>query len=199
MIAEANGNIENEEEHLSFVIDEPKDETELSAEDEECLVKNVEKIKEFLNAKGYHFDVRAVRKDIVKFNMCISTKNKLFNVSIITETNPNTCCISVRFPFAAQPLYVYPICYLLAKENSNSVFGVFKYDERSGEITCEQSFSIEHGVDKDELDCNMHSVVENASRVYAVLRKICTGRFKDDDAAEILKNVKALIAEIDTY
>lgn len=172
------------------------DEIVLSEENKLCLANTMDVIKEFLDGEGYHYSTRSTRSDLVHFDLGFNIDNASYKVKITAETDPNVCCITATIPIVADPLYVYPVCFELAKRNFDLRYGTFKYDERDGEITFEYSIRTQNGLEKDDLDVYFYAVVNSAKKHYSAIRKYCTGRLKGAKIDDILDKVKALANDL---
>ena len=109
------------------------------------------------------------------------------------EAEAKACRIDAVFPFSAEKIYEYPLCRAIAKENFRYRYGTLQYDERDGEISFRYSYSISHGVYEDELGRSFECVLRSAENSYAVVQKNCVGKYKRNEAKEMLNEFHALV------
>lgn len=172
------------------------DEVVLSEEDKEYMKKGTATVKAYLDDNDWHYSTRVLRKDLVAFELRFGVQNVHLRLRIHVEADPRVCRVDAILPISADPIYEYPLCKLLAKENYAKRFGSFKYDERDGEITYEHSFLTRNGIDPEDLDTYFHAVIGSAASAYDDIRKCCVGKFKGREVNEILKKVNDLVNDI---
>lgn len=171
----------------------------MSDKNKKILAQNVAAISNYLKKNNYRFSVMTPRDDISIFNLGFVVSKKSLKVNIVAETNPNSCKISAELPVSADKLYNYPLCYTMAKENYGFRYADFNYNEDTGQVSCEYSFSTEHGIYEDDFSVYFDSVIVTAFKYFDDIRNNCVGRFNDAETDEIFVRIKNLAKDITEY
>lgn len=150
----------------------------------------------FLEKHQLHYVRRAPEQAIVIYELPFRTKNINYLVRVILEAEAKACRIDAVYPFSAEKIYEYPLCRAIAKENFRYRYGALQYDERDGEISFRYSYSISHGVYEDELGRSFECVLRSAENSYAVVQKNCVGKYKRNEAKEMLNELNALVGDL---
>ena len=184
---------------------EDQDEEEESSSDSDIVLDENEKaymreakktVRNFMDACKFHYDTEELRPDLYRFSMGGTIDDVRLRVRITVETNPRVCRVDAVLPFSGEDTYAYPLCTLLCKLNYNLRFGVFKYDERDGELLFEYSFRTVKGIDSDTLATIFHTVTNTAAKHCAEIRQYSVGRFKSGMVSEINDKVNKLVQDI---
>ena len=150
----------------------------------------------FFEKHQLHYVRRAPEQAIVIYELPFRTKNINYLVRVILEAEAKACRIDAVYPFSAEKIYEYPLCRAIAKENFRYRYGALQYDERDGEISFRYSYSISHGVYEDELGRSFECVLRSAENSYAVVQKNCVGKYKRNEAKEMLNEFHALVDDL---
>ena len=150
----------------------------------------------FFEKHQLHYVRRAPEQAIVIYELPFRTKNINYLVRVILEAEAKACRIDAVYPFSAEKIYEYPLCRAIAKENFRYRYGALQYDERDGEISFRYSYSISHGVYEDELGRSFECVLRSAENSYAVVQKNCVGKYKRNEAKEMLNELNALVGDL---
>ncbi len=167
-----------------------------SDDDQEYLEMSSDTVKEFLDSNHWGYNAYMTNEHLVLYEFTLNIDHAHIWMRIFIEANPNVCRINATLPIAADAVYEYPLCKLLAKENYNKRFGSFKYDERDGEVSYEHSFFAHNGIQAEELAVYFHAVLESAASAYDIIRRYCVGKFKKEEVHQMLKNAESLIKDI---
>ena len=167
-----------------------------SDDDQEYLEMSSNTVKEFLDSNHWGYNAYMTNEHLVLYEFTLNIDHAHIWMRIFIEANPNVCRINATLPIAADAVYEYPLCKLLAKENYNKRFGSFKYDERDGEVSYEHSFFAHNGIQAEELAVYFHAVLESAASAYDIIRRYCVGKFKKEEVHQMLKNAESLIKDI---
>ena len=150
----------------------------------------------FFEKHQLHYVRRAPEQAIVIYELPFRTKNINYLVRVILEAEAKARRIDAVYPFSAEKIYEYPLCRAIAKENFRYRYGALQYDERDGEISFRYSYSISHGVYEDELGRSFECVLRSAENSYAVVQKNCVGKYKRNEAKEMLNELNALVGDL---
>lgn len=169
----------------------------VSDEDRASLVAAAVEVEKVFKNKGWKYSKTELRADIVKFELGFSMKDCNVKMRVYVETDPNVCRVDAILPITADPIYEYPLCKLLMKENYARRYGAFQYDESDGEITYRYSFSTQCGLFPEVFEKAFLAVANAADNCFLKIRKCAVGKFSSKDAQDIRRKVNDLINDID--
>lgn len=171
-------------------------EIEVVKEDVEFLRDAAENVKEVLTENEWKYSYEEVRPDLGKFELGFGVKNGRISVKVFVETDPKVCRIDAIYPFRADPTYDYLLSYKFLKENYPRRYGALQYDDRDGEVSYRYSYSIEHGLYKDDFFRIFLAVLRSASDSHDMVRKYCVGKLKTKEIEEVLGKLDALVNDL---
>ena len=173
-----------------------KKEIVLTPEQQAYMKRGSAIVESFMKDNDWHYSTRQIRPDVNIFEMGLLSQGVNLNIRIVVEADPEICRIEAKYQVAADEIYAYPLCKEIARINYSKRFGVFKYDERDGEVVYEYSFPTGHGFDKDNLNAYFRAVVHTASSNFKTLSRYCVGNFNGSEVNEILNKINALVSDI---
>lgn len=166
-------------------------------EDKTPLQTAAESVREVMARKKWKYSESELRSDIIKFELNFNCDNCRIKMRVYVETNPNVCRIDALLPIVADPIYEYPLCKLLVKENYSRRYGAFQYDESDGELTYRYSFSTQCGLFGEVFEKAFLAVLNTADDCFPQIRKYAVGKFTNSETKDILEKLNVLITDID--
>lgn len=130
------------------------------------------------------------------FELSFRVEGMAVKMKVKIDEERKACVITGFFPILVDPVYSYPLCQLIAKENRSKLFGALMYDERNGELTYEYTYPASRGIDNEEFEKMFYIVLKMVSDEYKVLRGCCQGRFTKQEVSEIAKKIQGLVNDI---
>lgn len=168
----------------------------LSDEEKEYMFMATRTVEEYLDSRGWHYDLRHIGSDMIAYNLDFRVADISLRTRIIVEADPNVCRIEAVLPFTADITYEYPLCKVLADKNEKKRYGSFKYDDEDGEISYEYTIRAENGIDKEDLRFYIHIVVGTAAEECKDIQRYSLGKFKSEEKSEIANKINSLLKDI---
>lgn len=94
------------------------------------------------------YDKKEISPTTTIFELSFMIEGHTIKMSAQIDVKRRACILVGYLPIYADPVYSYPLCQLIAKENAKKLFGAIKYDERDGEVTYDYAYSVANGIDE---------------------------------------------------
>ena len=165
----------------------------ISKEKEGFLNECTGKIKDFLNSEELRYHIIDEGCSICIFEFYLVAREKKFRVRIYLEADINNVRIQILMPFSGEKEYELIICQEIVERNYPYRYGSFKYDHTDQEISYEISWSINGGVNTEDLELYYRAAMQTTLDGYSKIRKVAIGKLSPEKNASIFKGIKRLI------
>lgn len=164
--------------------------------DREFLGVITQQITNFFDKNHWTYDKKEISPTTTIFELSFMIEGHTIKMSAQIDVKRRACILVGYLPICADPVYSYPLCQLIAKENAKKLFGAIKYDERDGEVTYDYAYSVANGIDEEEFEKLFHIVLKMVLDECEILKHYCNGRLNKQETNEVIDKIQKLVNDI---
>lgn len=161
------------------------------------MEENIDAVRSVLGDMNLHYRDYVYQKGVHAFELGVRAEGNVLKMKVYLEASPRVCRIDAIYPFQPDPIFTYPLCEQIVKENYRRRFGALQYDARDGELSYRYSYPIIDGLNQKQFRTLFLTVAASAKESFEIMRQYSAGRFRKDVRQEVTCKAQRLIIELD--